>query len=69
MAYQDEEMPLWAEFLCGFVGGTIGAYNFPGWLLVYFGWLSPTTALLLCAGVGFTLGSWLAWEQAKDRRK
>jgi len=58
----------WLEdFICGFLGGATGFFNFPGWLLVYFGWLSVFTDLLLCAAAGLLFGAWLAYENKKGQ--
>ncbi len=58
----------WLEdFICGSLGGATGFFNFPGWLLIYLGWLSTTTTLLLCLGVGLAFGGWLAYENHKEK--
>ena len=67
--YADEpETPI-ADFICGLLGGATGFFNFPGWLLIYFGWLSATTTLLVCAGVGLLFGGWLAYGSVQERNK
>lgn len=58
----------WLEdFICGFLGGATGLFNFLGWLLVYFGWMSAKTVFLLCAGVGLLFGAWLVYEHIKTK--
>jgi hypothetical protein len=60
----------WLEnFICGALGGAMGFFNFPGWLLVYFGWASATFTLLLCTAVGLAFGGWLAYEGKKETTK
>jgi len=57
----------WLEdFICGFLGGATGFFNFPGWLLVYFGWLSISATLMVCAAVGLLFGGWLIYERMKE---
>lgn len=48
------------DFLCGLIGGAVGFFNFPGWLLVYFGWASLAAVLALSAAAGLAFGLWLA---------
>ncbi len=67
-SYADEQPTPVADFFCGFVGGTITLYSFPGWLLPYFGWLSMTATMLLCAGAGLLLGIWMAREAVKESK-
>lgn len=58
----------WLEdFICGFLGGTMGFFNFPGWLFVYFGWLDIKATLLICASVGIVFAAWLAYEARKEK--
>ena len=58
----------WLEdLICGFLGGAAGFFNFPGWLLIYFGWLDIETTLLICAGVGLLFGGWLVYEHMKSK--
>ena len=60
----------WLEdFICGFLGGATGFFNFPGWLLIYFGWLSMTATLLACVGVGVAFGGWLIYERKNLTKK
>lgn len=66
--YADEPETPVADFVCAFLGGATGFFNFPGWLLVYFGWLSIMATLLLCAGAGLIFGGYLAYETAKEKR-
>ena len=64
-----EEEGHWVEnFICGFLGGATGFFNFPGWLFIYFGWLSASTTLFICAAVGLAFGAWLALETVKEQR-
>lgn len=65
-SYADESETPVADFICGMLGGAIAFFNFPGWLLIYFDWLSATTTLLICWGVGLAFGGWLIWENKKD---
>lgn len=65
--YADEpETPI-ADFICAVVGGATGFFNFPGWLLIYFGWVSATTMLLLCLGVGLVFGGWLVYKNLQEK--
>ncbi len=63
--YADEPETPVADFICTVLGGATGFFNFPGWFLIYFGWLSITATLLLCLGAGLTLGGYLAFERTK----
>jgi len=66
-SYADEPETPVADFICAALGGAMGFFNFPGWLLVYFGWLSIPATLLLCLGVGLMFGGWLAYKNIKGR--
>src|SRR5271163_4257422 len=48
-SYADEQDSPVVDFFCGLIGGGTGFFNFPSWLLVYFGWLSAMATLLLRA--------------------
>jgi len=65
--HEPDSHPL-EDFICGFLGGATGFFNFPGWLLVYFGWMGAGSVLLLCAGVGLLFGTWLAYENMKGEK-
>lgn len=67
--YADEPETPVADFLCALLGGTIGSYNFFGWVLVYMGWLSIGAALTICVAFGLLLGAWLAYENLQARAK
>lgn len=59
--YADEPETPVADFICAALGGSTALFNFPAWLLIYFGWLSVTTTLLICAGVGLLFGCYLTY--------
>lgn len=65
--HEPDSHPL-EDFICGFLGGATGFFNFPGWLLVYFGWMAAGGVLLLCAGAGLLFGTWMAYENMKENR-
>lgn len=67
--YADEPETPVADFVCAFLGGATGFYSFLGWLLIYFEWLSVTTTLLVCAGVGLVFGGYLACESKKEKTR
>ncbi|MDE3015614.1 MAG: hypothetical protein KGI29_01640 [Pseudomonadota bacterium] len=64
----DPETPV-VDFVCAFLGGATGFFNFPGWLLIYFGWLSVAATLLLCGSAGMLFALYLAYESAKEKRQ
>jgi hypothetical protein len=53
------------HFLYAFAVGALGFYNFPGWLLIAFGWLNPTTGLWIASCIGLAFA---AWRVSKKRR-
>ncbi len=63
--YADEPETPVVDFICAVLGGATGFFNFPGWLLIYFGWLSVPITLLICTGVGLLFGGWLAYKAEK----
>lgn len=65
--YADEPETPRVDFICGFLGGMAGFFNFPGWLLIYFGWLDIGATLLLCAVVGLLFGGWIIYEAGKEK--
>ena len=62
----DHKTSWFAEFICGLIGGTMGAYTAGAWMLVSFDWLSPHVALALCAIFGVLFGSWMAIENVHE---
>lgn len=67
-SWQEQESHWLEDFICGVLGGAMGFFNFPGWLLVYFGWVSATNTLLICAFAGLGFGVGLAYESRKEKR-
>ncbi len=67
--YADEPETPVADFVCAFLGGAMGFFNFPGWLLVYFGWLNTMATLLLCLAVGLALGAHLLFDTRAEKNK
>ncbi len=67
--WAEPETPPLGDFLCGLFGGAVGFFNFPGWLLTHFGWLSPSHTLLLCLAVGLGFGFTLLHERKKYGEK
>lgn len=54
------------DFICAFLGGTMGIYSFPGWLLTYFGWLTVQETLICCAVVGLLFGFYILYERRRE---
>ncbi len=57
-SWQEQESHWLEDFICGALGGAMGFFNFPGWLLVYFGWVDMSEILILCVVAGLTFGLW-----------
>lgn len=55
------------DFVCGFLGGTMGIYGFPGWLFV--GLFSQKTVLIACAIFGLLCGCWLLRAGIKEIKR